>query len=81
MARLEKMTEEDFAAPAEHVLSGEPSTVGLQLAGLQFHEAYHVGQTGVLRRFLGNEAVESMRRIKLAFDPNSRFAPGVIFPA
>ena len=34
-----------------------------------------------LRRFLGDEAVEAMRRIKLALDPQARFAPGVIFPA
>ena len=27
--------------------------VGSLLAGLLFHEAYHVGQTGVLRRLIG----------------------------
>jgi uncharacterized damage-inducible protein DinB len=29
------------------------STVGEQLAFLQFHEAYHAGQVGLLRRLLG----------------------------
>ncbi|HEX7119260.1 MAG TPA: DinB family protein [Longimicrobiales bacterium] len=31
------------------------STRGHKLAFLQFHEAYHVGQLGMLRRFLGKE--------------------------
>ncbi len=35
----------------------------------------------MLRRFLGNAAVARMRRIKKAIDPDSRFAPGVLFPA
>ena len=35
----------------------------------------------MLRRFLGDAAVATMRRIKLALDPGARFAPGVLFPA
>jgi D-lactate dehydrogenase (cytochrome) len=35
----------------------------------------------MLRRFLGPEAVASMREIKRALDPEWRFAPGVLFPA
>jgi D-lactate dehydrogenase (cytochrome) len=35
----------------------------------------------ILRRFLGESAIDSMRRIKRALDPPGRFAPGVIFPA
>jgi D-lactate dehydrogenase (cytochrome) len=35
----------------------------------------------LLRRFLGANAVEQMRRIKRALDPQGRFAPGVLFPA
>jgi D-lactate dehydrogenase (cytochrome) len=35
----------------------------------------------ILRRFLGDSAVECMRRIKRAVDPELRFAPGVLFPA
>ena len=30
-------------------------TVGSMLAGLQFHEAYHVGQLGLLRRLAGKK--------------------------
>ncbi len=33
----------------------------------------------ILRRFLGAEAIETMRRIKRAVDPPGRFAPGVLF--
>ncbi|MBZ5640456.1 MAG: FAD-binding oxidoreductase [Acidobacteriia bacterium] len=35
----------------------------------------------MLRRFLGDGAVASMRAIKAALDPDWRFAPGVLFPA
>ncbi len=35
----------------------------------------------LLRRFLGEGAVRTMRRIKKALDPEGRFAPGVLFPA
>jgi FAD/FMN-containing dehydrogenase len=35
----------------------------------------------LLRGFLGEEAVPQMRAIKRAFDPDSRLAPGVLFPA
>jgi D-lactate dehydrogenase (cytochrome) len=35
----------------------------------------------LLRRFLGDDAVEQMRRIKHALDPPGRFAPGTLFPA
>lgn len=31
------------------------STVGDDLAGLQFHESYHLGQLGLLRRLAGKE--------------------------
>ncbi len=34
----------------------------------------------MLRRFLGDTAIESMRSIKRALDPDLRFAPGVLFP-
>jgi D-lactate dehydrogenase (cytochrome) len=43
-----------------------------------------VGKSAVkqemLRRFLGEDAVASMRTIKAALDPEWRFAPGVLFP-
>jgi len=35
----------------------EGETVGSLLAGLVFHEAYHAGQTGVLRRIAGKASV------------------------
>jgi len=34
----------------------------------------------LLRRFLGQEAIDSMRRVKRVLDPRGRFAPGVLFP-
>jgi uncharacterized damage-inducible protein DinB len=43
------MTEEHLAA------SAGKETVGDQLAFLQFHEAYHIGQAGLLRRLAGKD--------------------------
>ncbi|MEO8090106.1 MAG: hypothetical protein ABI703_07410 [Gemmatimonadales bacterium] len=38
-------------------LTGDPDeTVGSNLATLVFHQAYHVGQTGGLRRVAGSRA-------------------------
>jgi uncharacterized damage-inducible protein DinB len=51
-ARLEAMTEEDLGAAAD-----DDSTVGETLAGLVFHEAYHAGQIGILRRVTGKAGV------------------------
>ncbi len=48
---LAAMTPEALAAPA---LLG---TVGETLAFLQFHEGYHAGQLGILRRLLGKPGV------------------------
>lgn len=45
--KLKKMTIEELEAPAED------STVFEQLAFLQFHETYHAGQLGLLRRLIG----------------------------
>ena len=33
----------------------EKDTLGWRLAFLQFHEAYHAGQLGLLRRLLGKD--------------------------
>ena len=56
------LTALEAAAPARLATSvpGSPfghreETVGSVLAGLVFHEAYHVGQTGLQRRLLGRE--------------------------
>jgi D-lactate dehydrogenase (cytochrome) len=35
----------------------------------------------MLRRFLGDAAIASMRAVKRGLDPEGRFAPGVIFPS
>ena len=44
---LHRMSPEEYEAPVEE------STRYEQLAVLQFHEAYHAGQLGILRRLLG----------------------------
>jgi hypothetical protein len=49
IAGLEKVSEPELNAPA-----GD-ETVEKQLFTLQFHEAYHAGQTGLLRRMVGHE--------------------------
>jgi len=51
---LTKMTAEQLNAPAPFSPGDNPhETVGTLLAGLAFHEAYHLGQLGVQRRMLG----------------------------
>jgi uncharacterized damage-inducible protein DinB len=49
--RLDEMSAADLDAPTEK------ATVGEELAFLQFHESYHAGQVGLLRRLLGKEGV------------------------
>lgn len=54
-AGLEKLTDEALAAsPGEDAVAGQ-GTLGLELSFLQFHEAYHVGQIGLMRRLLGKD--------------------------
>lgn len=48
-SNVESMSPADFEKPTEK------ATVGADLAFLQFHESYHAGQTGILRRLLGKE--------------------------
>lgn len=51
---LNQATTEQLSAPAPFSPSGNPhETVGTLLASIAFHEAYHLGQTGVSRRLLG----------------------------
>ena len=54
MAALERATPERWnaVAPANMVVR-EGMTAGEMVAALVFHEAYHAGQTGVLRRLIG----------------------------
>lgn len=51
-AALERTTDEALAAPVE---PGSQTTIGTRLLSLQFHEAYHAGQLGILRRLAGHE--------------------------
>jgi len=44
------LTVEDFEKPVN-----EKETLAQSLSFLQFHESYHVGQTGILRKLLGKE--------------------------
>lgn len=58
VAAVSALTPEQLAAPAPFSPANNPEeTVGTLLAGLIFHEAYHVGQTGVLRRIAGHAGV------------------------
>lgn len=55
---LAALTRADLAKPAPFGPDGPPSegdTVGGLLATIQFHQAYHAGQLGVLRRIAGKE--------------------------
>jgi uncharacterized damage-inducible protein DinB len=51
LAGLEELEPETLDRPVPKSPFGrDDETVGSLLAGLAFHEAYHVGQTGILRR-------------------------------
>lgn len=53
---LTKLTDEQLAAPAPFSPGNdETETIGSLLAGLSFHESYHCGQLGLLRRLLDRE--------------------------
>ena len=52
------LTPEQLAAPAPFSPGNNPDeTLATLLAALVFHEAYHIGQTGVLRRIAGHAGV------------------------
>ncbi len=53
VAGLSIVSEPELSAPAADKSVAE--TVGETLFVLQFHEAYHAGQTGLLRRIAGHE--------------------------
>ncbi len=38
-------------------MNDEKETIGSLMAGMAFHEAYHCGQLGVLRRMAGAEGI------------------------
>jgi uncharacterized damage-inducible protein DinB len=55
---IKGMSPEALAAAPQRKMTGAPDeTVGSQLATFVFHESYHVGQTGVLRRVAGKPGV------------------------
>jgi uncharacterized damage-inducible protein DinB len=55
---LQNLSAEDAAKPAPFSPAGNPhETIGSLLGAFVFHETYHVGQTGVLRRITGKEGV------------------------
>jgi len=51
---LDRITPEELTAPGGKSPTGEVDVAG-RLAFLQFHEAYHIGQIGILRRLAGRE--------------------------
>lgn len=56
VAGLQSISPEALKAPAPFSIVGDPDEkIASLLAGLIFHDAYHVGQTGVLRRILGKD--------------------------
>ncbi len=55
LAGLQRLTPEQLAAAAPFSPGNRPDeTVGSLLLGMVWHEAYHVGQLGVLRRVAGH---------------------------
>lgn len=55
-AALREAESERLAQPAPFSPLNDPDeTIGSLVAGLFFHEAYHVGQLGVLRRLTGRD--------------------------
>jgi uncharacterized damage-inducible protein DinB len=55
---LNRMSPDAMDQPAPFSPTGNPKeTIGTLLASLAFHEAYHVGQSGILRRVIGREGM------------------------
>jgi uncharacterized damage-inducible protein DinB len=55
---IQGMSSEVLASRPPRNMTGDPNeTVGSNLATFVFHECYHVGQTGVLRRVAGKPGV------------------------
>lgn len=56
MEGLRKIGAEGLAKNVPPEMAGDKKvTVGNYLAGLAFHEAYHAGQTGIIRRLVGKD--------------------------
>jgi len=55
---VRKLTPEVLAQPAPFSPSNNPNeTIGSLLSAVVFHESYHIGQTGLLRRLAGKPGV------------------------
>ena len=53
LAGVTSLSESDYAEPAPFNPGPTPETVGSLLTKIAIHEAYHLGQTGILRRVAG----------------------------
>jgi DinB superfamily len=63
---LSRMSAEVLGQPAPFSPTGNPKeTIGSLLASLAFHEAYHVGQSGILRRVIGREGMVKPPRVQV----------------
>ncbi len=57
---LTALTDEDLAVKSPiSFFKGDEETVGSALAAFVFHETYHIGQSGILRRAAGKEGAMS----------------------
>lgn len=55
--RIAALTPEELASPAPYSPVGNPEETIASLIGLLvFHQSYHAGQTGILRRVIGRES-------------------------
>lgn len=57
LAGIASTSDADFAAAAPFQPGNSPETVGTLLMKIAIHEAYHLGQTGILRRVAGKPGV------------------------
>jgi uncharacterized damage-inducible protein DinB len=55
MAGIRRLGDSGLSGPASEGAIDKSGTVGQNLAFFQFHEAYHAGQTGILRRVAGRK--------------------------
>ena len=56
-ARCQKLTSEELSGPSPSPLSVEVDTLGSGISFLIWHESYHIGQMGYLRKWLGYEGL------------------------
>jgi hypothetical protein len=57
VGRLEQLTEEELDAPSPREFPFADESVRGGLAFLAWHESYHIGQMGFLRKWLGYESL------------------------